>query len=66
MLLKYNGPVKVTKWENYDPDDDEQENYANDYEEYQKDTNMVNPDDIVHQTTANTQPARLVQWNLCR
>jgi len=66
MLLKYNGPVKVTKWENYDPDDDEHENYANDYEEYQNDTNMMNPNNIVHRNTPNTTPARLVQWYLGR
>jgi len=68
MLLKFKGPVKVTNWENYDPDDDddEPEFYANDYEECKKDTNMVKPHDILHKTTTNTRPERLVQWYAAR
>ena len=45
MLLEYTGPVKVTDWENYDPDQTEEVNMNYEADEYDN-SEVQNPHDV--------------------
>lgn len=68
MLLKYTGPVKVTDWENYDPDQTEEINMNNEADEYVN-SEVNNPHDVAFNPRVigeQTQQDRTVEWYVGR